>query len=345
MPEIDTSFDWGGSYSCEYRLMEVDPDTWEGLARVDGVLSMSVSRDRGGDLIDEGSAEIAMDVYDVPREFWGRLEVLARNDGGHTRQAIATLYFIPGPIRISKGRKIVSYSCMSVLFPPSERSILVGSNFQKGMDGAAYAVSLLSECTPAPITSDGTFSLSENVVYSEGTSYLEAVWMLLDAAGWCIRISERGEVTIQPKPTEPVLIIDSANARLVGPEIEADDGLEDVKNRYIAVANDSIVTSVDESARRTSYETRGFYSDEYDGSPQLLDGETLQEYSDRKLAELTEVLGTKTYRRAFWPGVVPFDIVEGSISSVMLDCTMRVLSQSIEIGAGIAITETSEVIA
>ena len=74
-------FDWGGSYSCEWRLMTVDKDTWDDASEVHGVISMSVSRDCDGDLIDEGSATISMDPGDRPTEFWGRLEVLAGNGG------------------------------------------------------------------------------------------------------------------------------------------------------------------------------------------------------------------------------------------------------------------------
>ena len=339
----DSTFDWGGTYSCSYRLMEVDRDTWEDSSEVTGVLSLSVSRDRDGELVDEGSASIAMASDEEPREFWGRIEVQVSDGVEHVRQPIATLYFVPGRWAMRRGRKVVDYSCMSVLYPASARKVLVGSSYAKGTDGSAFVVGLLRECTFAPVEVADTFALSDHVVYDGETSYLEAANMLLDAAGWCLRISERGEVEVRPRPTEAALSLDIANTRLLAPEVEADDGLEDAANRFIAAGEEGIATAVDESDRRTSFPSRGFYVDEYDSSPQLLDGETLQGYSDRKLEELNEVSGTRTYTRAFWPGVVPFDVVDGSIASVGLDCRMRVLSQNVELGAQVKVTETSEV--
>ena len=340
----EDGFDWGGSYSCEWRLMEVDPRTWDDSSEVNGVMSLSVSRDSDGELIDEGSAIISMDPGEAPHEFWGRIEVLAGNGGVYRRQAIATLYFIPGKSTVRKGRKLVDYACMSVLYPASTRSLLAGSNFAKGAEGGSYVTRLLSDCTPAPVSSTEMFALQEDVVYAEGTKYLEAAWMLLKAANWCLRISEMGEISVQPMPEDPSLVLDVANARLLNPEIEVDNGLEDAINRYIAATDDRVAIAVDDSDSPSSYTVRGFYVDEYDSSPQLLDGESLDEYCQRRLDELSGTLGTRTYGRAFFPDVLPFDVVEGSIASVGLDCTMRVVSQSIDIGHGVHLTETAEVI-
>jgi hypothetical protein len=335
--------DYGSGYSSSWRVAKVDKDTWAATEEIPGLVSASVERDAGTDLIESGSASFDAELPNG--EFWGRLEMLAEQGGQVERQAVATLLFSPGDSTSTVGGKRTECDGRSVLAPADDRKMLAGSYAPKGADGAAYAASLIAACTPAPVVADGSFTLSQDTVFAEGTSYLEAAKALVDGAGWRIAISGDGTVTIGAKPNSPSLVLDSAHASLLGVEIGINGSLDGVPNRYIAVDGDRNAIAVnDDPANPASFASRGRYVDIYDSSPQLVDGESLGAYAARKLAEACESLETRSYKREWWPSVTCGDIVVGSMASVDLDCTMRVVSQSLAIGKGVTVNEKAEVL-
>ena len=340
---MDTSVDFAGGYTSSFRLMKVDPATWADADEVKGFASASVERDRSNDLMESGSVTLLAESA-PDGEFWGRIEMLADSGTAVERHAIATLLLFPGQCKATMGGMDVEMAGRSVLAPADDMVLLAGTYAPMGADGAAYAARLLRECIPAPVTVEGGFKLSDHVVFARGTTYLEAAWMLLDNAGWCMTVDGRGEVTIASYPSEPALLLDSANACMLGTEVQVDDGLAEVPNRVIAVQDEQVAMAVDETDSPTSYPTRGRYVDLYEESPTLIDGESLQAYANRRLVEETSVLGKRSYTREWWPGVLPFSIVLGSMATVGLDGYMRVLSQSVEIGAGAHVSEVSEVL-
>lgn len=338
------NIDWGGSKSHRWRLVVVDLPTWADGAEVPGAIEVSVTRDRDGDLLESGSATVSMGIDDVPVEFIGRIEVLVEQGNVVERHPVATMRFIPGRAVIHAGRKIVDYDCYSVLRPADTRKMESGAYVPKGVDGAAWIVRMLSDCMKAPVTASGSFILTEYYDFDGSSSRLASAWEVLDSIGWCLRVNELGEVSVIPLPTEPTLVLDNANARLLNPELEADDGLADAVNYWVAVDGENRAEAVDESDLPTSYPNRGYYVQEFEESPARLDGETLQAYVNRRLEESTSVLGTRTYTRVWIPDVLPFDIVRGSIASVGLDCDMRIKSQSLTLGSTATVSEVSEVI-
>ncbi|MBR3690470.1 MAG: hypothetical protein IKL97_05180 [Eggerthellaceae bacterium] len=335
--------DYGKGYSSSWRMMVVDRDTWAATDELQGLVSASVERDKDSDLIESGSA--SFDAGLQRGEFWGRLEMLAEQDGEVERHAVATLLFSPGDSTSTVGGKTTECSGRSVLAPAEDKKLLAGTYAPMGADGAAYAASMIAACTPAPVVVEGSFTLSQNYVFAEGTTYLESARTILDGAGWQMSISGGGTVTVGPKPTNPSLVLDSAHASLLGVEIGVNGSLEEVPNRYIAIDGDRQVVAVDDSRDNpASLSNRGRYVDEYDSSPQLVDGESLEAYARRKLAEANESLESRTYTREWWPDVTVGDIVVGSMASVDLDCTMRVSTQSLEVGNGVVVSEKAEVL-
>lgn len=338
------SIDWGASVSHRWRLVVVDLPTWEDGDEVRGAMEVSVSRDRGGSMLESGSATIAMGIDEIPREFVGRIEMLAKQGALVERHPVSTMRFIPGRSVIHAGRRLAEYDCYSVLRPADTRKMEAGAYVPKGVDAAAWVVMMLGECMKAPVTAAGSFTLTEHYDFDGSSSRLESVWEVLDSIGWCLRVNERGEVTVMPLPTEPALILDNANAKLLDPELESDDCLADTVNYWVAVDGDNRAEAIDDSDLPTSYTQRGYYVEEFEESPARLDGETLQAYVNRRLEESMSVVGTRTYTRSWIPDVLPFDIVRGSIANVGLDCDMRVKSQTLELGAVAKVTEVSEVV-
>ena len=344
MPAAQTSIDWGSSVTCSWRVMEVDPATWADSMEVSGARSGSVTRDATGRLLESGTVEVESDAP-AAAERWARIEVLAVQGALMERHALATLLLVPSPSKVRRGGRVASYEGRSVLRPCEDRKMLAGSYAPKGADGAAWAARLLAGSTPAPVSADGSFELSDNIVFARKTSYLEAAWTVVEAAGWCIQVDGWGRVAVRKKPVQPALLLDRAGARLLGPEVESDDGLADVPNRFTAWDGSEQGQAVDERAGvPTSYKERGRYVDEVDDSPKRVGGESGQAYAERRLAELTEVAGTRSYERAWWPGVTVFDMVRGGLADADLVGDMRVRSQSLQLGAGISVTEEVEVL-
>ena len=335
--------DYGKGYSATWSLFKVDTATWAGSDEVTGLLSASVERDRDSDLLESGSAQFDSQVTEG--EFYGRLEMLAEQDGEIERHPVATFLFSPGDSTASRNGVVTEYTGRSVLAPAVDRVLLTGTYVPAGSDGAAYAASLIAKCTPAPVSVEGGFTVSENFVFAQGTTHLEAARQLLDGANWRIRITGGGAVSIGPKPAEPSLVLDSANASLLGTEVGINGSMEEIPNRYIAVDGDSKAVAVDDSRDNpTSLSRRGRYVDVYDESPQLCNGESLQLYAHRKLQEAIESIESRSYTREWWPDVTCNDLVVGSLGTVGLDCTMRVKTQSVQIGRGAVVTEEAEVL-
>lgn len=334
---------YGEGYSCTWRVMRVDPATWAGKEELGGFLSASVDRDALSMLVESGSAEF--DGRPSEGEFWGRIEMLAEQGGLVERRAVATMLMSPAGSSASVGGARAQYECRSVLAPAADRVLLAGDYAPAGCDGAAYAASLIAKCTPAPVLVEGSFTLTGHMVFAKGTTHIEAAWMLLDSAGWCIQISGEGAIVVKPMPVDPALVLDESATRLLGTEVKLEGGLAEVPNRYIAVDGEQSAVAVDDDPDNpASFYSRGRYVDVYDDSPSRVDGESLEAYAARKLAEAAESIESREYEREWQPGVTCFDVVKGSLASVGLDGPMRVMSQSVSIGAGALVTERAEVL-
>lgn len=342
MPRVDTSIDWSGTYSRSWRVMEVDPATWADSGELAGVTAASCSADSSGRLVVTGSVTLETEPAWDAAERWCRVELLADQSGVAERHALCTLLLAPSPSTVRRGRATWQLEGRSPLQPAEDERIPAGTTCPKGTDGAAWAASQLSVC-PCPVEVEGSFAVADHVVFAAGTTRLEAAMTVLDAAGWCAQIAGDGTVTLRPVPTEPVATLGPG---LLGTEVTADDGRADVPNRYFAVKDDVTATATDEDPTRpTSHASRGRWVDEWDTSPELRPGEGLQAYAERRLAELTGAAGTRTYKRAWVPGVAAMDVVRWALPEARLSGDYRVTKQDVTLGRGCSVTETVEEVA
>lgn len=332
--------DWLRGYSTGWTVTYVDPETLADAGEVGGVVSVSVSRDStdGVRLLETGSMEVVADSLDGA---WCRVHMLAEQ-GGAERIPIATLLFEQQSARFEKGVRTITATGRSVLQPAADRKMARGSFVPSGADAAAYAARLLRECTPFPVEVDGSFTLVNDLVFDIGCSYLAAVWQVLDAGGWCIRIAGDGTIRMSGKPTEPALSLDRANAGLLIPGIDDDYSIVDVPNRYYAVDDGEMAVAVNESQdSAVGRPRRGRWVDVVDNAPEPVNGEPLQLYAERRLAEMSTVMRTYGYEREFWPGVVPYDVVRARLSENGIEGDLRVMTQDLKCGAGIKVSETA----
>lgn len=327
--------DWGKSYTTSWRLFRVDPSTWEDAGEVEGVTSVEVEQTTD-QLLQTATVHVDAEEPDGFEPGWYRLSCAAWQDGGATRVDVFTgLLEGTGADSLGADGWDIELEGRSVLQPAKDVLLSTGSYAPKGADGAAYAASMLQECTPAPVEVEGASpALNSNVVFDTGDSTIEAVWAILDACGWVMQVDGGGFITIKEKPTEPVALIDDS---WMANERSYERDRSEVSNRYIAIEDGYTATATDtDPDSPTSYTSRGRWVDVVDDSVKRTGGETLAAYAQRKLSEATAVGAVHSYSRCYMPDIYPFDIVRWR------GVDMRITSQTLECGAGIEVSEEAE---
>lgn len=338
MPSVDFS----RAYTSTFSLRPVDPQTWTSGAPLEGLVSASVERDCTDEypLLEAGSVELDMGVWDEFPEGWYRIEMLAEQGGAVERHAVATLLMASSQSNMDHRLQTAHVEGQSVLKPAADRLMLVGTYAPKGCDGAQYAASLLRECTPAPVVVEGSFTLDEHAVFGVGVSYAQAAWTVLKAADWCMQVDGDGTIRICPKPTEASMTLETQGRALMLPGAEKSADLSEVPNRYFAVDGEEVGQAVNDQGTATSVSVRGRYVDHIDESPVKVNGETMTQYARRKLQELSTVTTEFSYTREFAPGVTCFDVLAGRVEEFGMEGAFRVLRQSLTCSHGITVDET-----
>ena len=341
------SIDWTKSYASTWRVMKVNEITWADGEMLNGVDSISISRDCTDDvpLLETASFEVSREVgASLPFGFY-RVEMIARQNGSENLEVLGTFLLQKTNKTTDKNRDVLSVNGQSVLWPASKIYMDDGEFASMGMDGADFCIKLLRRTLPFGISimSEGSFILDGYIVFDHSSTVLDAVWQILDSAGWCIKLDGYGNITIRPKPTTASLILDQAHACILFPEISESNDLSDIPNVYkviddyrtVEVVNDLLSSEVSTTRRL------GIRVEEIDDSPSLMNGESIESYAKRQLENLSTIVVQKEYEREYWPDVRPFDIVTGSIEGAGLVGDMRVLAQSLSCGKGIKISETA----
>lgn len=329
--------DWSKSYSSTWRVFRVNPQTWADGEPLAGVDSVSVTKTADGSLLESGNMEVSGNI----EPSYYRIVMTADQGGELARVDIATLLCITNGGAYNYGNKSYTANGFSVLFPASVTAVASGSYAPAGVNGAEYARDILSAAINAPVEVEGSFSLNSPIVHELGSTVLEAVWAVLDAGNFIMQIDGRGVVHILPKPTDPSLIIDTQTEGLMlnGTTFTSDES--DIPNRYIVIDDDiTVIASNDDPESRVSTVSRGYSVDEVDTSPTPIDGETLPEYAERRLRELSVLKDEQNYTREYAEGVNLYSIVRASLNA--LDGDFRVVSQQINCSNGIAVGEKVE---
>lgn len=319
-----------------WRVREIDAGTWLPSREVGGVDGVSIIRKIGRDAKMLESA--MMEVTGTLGEGYYRVELL---DDGGSLVNVATLLFAPDDFEWKYRQWSGSMSGRSVLAPASERRLSPGAYAPRGVDGAQWCVDMLSEVIDAPVTREGSFSLAQHVVFDLGDSYLDAVWAVLDAAGWCMQVSDDGTVTVREMPSEPSLVIDSANTALLMPDFLRSMPIEDVPNVLrVYDGTTEYVAENDDPASPTSIPARGRRIEEVEGDPTLREGETYGQYARRRLAELSDICEEMDIEREYVDGIVPYDVIRANLPEPGVVGDYRVMSQTVRCGNGITVGET-----
>ena len=325
---------WGQSYSASWRVFKVNRDTWADGEQVTNVDAASISRTADGKLLESGGFTV---TGDFEPDYY-RIVMTAVQGGDIERVDVATMLFDMSSGNFNYGRKSQELEGYSVLYPASRTTVILGEYAPAGVDGAEYAGELLAGAINAPVVVEGSFILNDHIVHELGSTVLDAVWSVLDAGNCVIQIDGRGIVHIRPKPTEPALVIDNSNTRILSNGISYSTDISDIPNRYVIIDDlrKTIATNSDPESQ-VSTVSRGYYVDEVDESPMPVDGETMVEYANRRLHELSYMKEECEYTREYAPDVFLYSIVKASIDG--MEGNLRVEGQTVSCDKGVAITE------
>ena len=324
-------------YASTWVVRRIDPDTWTPIGVLDGVDSVTVQRavnDSSSPLLESGSMEVSGDV----EEGYYRIEM--RPSLGEM-VTVATMLFCPDGRKWSHRAWGGKASGRSVLAPASVRMCKPGQQAPMGVDGAAWCASRLREVIKAPVVVEGSFKLGEFMSFESSDSVLDAVWSVLKAVGWCIQIAGDGTVTIREMPTEPSLVINSANRGLLMPKITRRTPISDVPNvLYVYDGDQEAVAKNEDLTSPTSVQARGRRIEQVEENPTRKEGESLLQYAKRRLAELADVYETIDVEREWVDGIHPYSIVRSNMPESGVTGDFRVMSQKLKCGAGIKVSET-----
>lgn len=328
---------WEQSYSASWRIIRVNRDTWADAEQVTNVVSANVTRTADGSLLETGEFEVTGDF----QPDYYRIVMTAVQGGDIERVDVATLLFDFASGGFDYGRQAQTLSGYSVLFPASKTALISGEYAPAGTDGARYAARLLERTINAPVSVEGSFTLNEHIVHKIGASVLEAVWDVLNAGSYILRIDGRGVVHIMPKPTDPDLVVDNSSAGLLLNGITYTTNIAEIPNRYIVI-DENVKTIAENSDPESvvSSVSRGYYIDEVDESPKPVDGETMAAYATRRLHELSYMTDEREYTREYSPNVMLYSIIRASING--LEGDLRVQSQTLTCNQGITVDETAD---
>ena len=327
---------WGQSYSASWRVFRVNRDTWADGEQITNVDSVSITRTADGSLLESGGFQVTGDF----QPDYYRIVMTAIQGGDVERVDVATMLFDTSKGEYDFGVQTQDLEGYSVLYPASKSTVIMGEYAPAGIDGAQYVGDLLADAINAPVMVEGSFTLNDHIVHEIGSTVLKAAWEVLDAGNFVIQIDGRGVVHILPRPTDPALVIDNSNTRILSNGISYSTDISAVPNRYIVIngQNMTIATNADPDSVVSSY-SRGYFVDEVDDSPTPIDGETISAYANRRLHELSYMKETCEYTREYAPNVFLYSIVKSSIDG--MDGNLRVNGQTVSCDKGITISEKS----
>lgn len=337
--------DFTQSYAVEWRLVKVNDGTWEDGEPVGTVKAVSIARDMAQDvpLLESATLEVQVPLGEEWDDGWYRFEGLFEQEGDRERIAMGTFLVEAASDSVDFGTQSSTMDGWSVLKPAADVYMAVGDYVPKGVDGAAYAANLLSQAIVAPVSVSGSFTLDDPIVYGKDTSVLQVVWDLLDAGGFCIRISGTGEVAIAPKPRGSTWEACDTKAALF-PGVERELDLTSIPNVYRAYSETAWAEAVnDDPDSRVSTVSRGRRVEMVDTSPTRVNGETLASYCARRLEEESTLFRSFTYTRELDPDARPFDIARESLPEIGMDGGMRIVSQAIECGPSVKVTQKASI--
>lgn len=329
--------DFSKSYSSRWAVYKVNNRTWEDAEPTGSFMSASIERSVG-QLLESGKFTVDMDSEFS--EGYYRLVLYATQDGATERHDVATLLCMSAGDTSDRKSTVLDIVGQSVLYPASVRRVMPCTYVRAGSDGCEFAAKMLRESISAPVSAVGSFAVSSDIVFDINATYMDCITQVLESGGFYVSIDGRGNVSVRSLPDKASGSIKPTHLM---PETSGDMDTSSVPNRYVAMENGELAVAVNESpSSEVSTVSRGYVRDPDDGidqSPIRVGSETLKEYCERRLKELSVLLVTRSYVREYDDVTRPMDLVNGPLGTDYENVTVRIQNQSLECGNGIVISE------
>lgn len=327
--------DWNKGFSARYYLTVVDPTTWRDIQRVE-ITGGSVSRVSTGL---RQSADVDCTEFDPERELWVRVYLDAAQAGDVAHVPLFTGLTSVPERSMDGNRTKYPLACYSVLKPAEDVLLQRGWFAPQGFNGAEVVTDLLS-VSPAPVEAEGGApALSQSIIAENGENRLTMAEKVLAAINWRMTIDGDGTIHLCPAPTEISGTLGVDND-VVEPQVTLKADWFSCPNVFRAISGDSIaVARDDDEDSLLSTVSRGREIWREESSAQLNDGESLEQYAQRRLQEEQAYAYSVRYNRRFDPGINVGDLVRLHYPGHGLMDDYTVISQSIELGLGARVSE------
>ena len=324
--------DWIGNYLIEWQVNKIDPASWTIGASVGGVKSFKFNTNGMDDvpLLQSGSITMDSETGDIENGWYQIVGKMIGQNGDVSLVPLFSMLMESDTTNFDYGIGSGTLNGKSVLYPVNKNHMQVGEFLPKGSDGAEWCRRMIGRFTPAPVSieAESNFTLNRHFVFDSNTSYLKAVWSVLDAAGWVIRIDGSGNIKLGPKPSTPTTRFEREALGLFTPGIDRTLETSDVPNAYYAYYNGEKGSAENRDPDSiVSIPRRGYINDVVDTDPKLINGETIDHYCTRMLRENSVLMRTYTYSRSAFEPIYPFDMVYINVPGVF-NGDARILTQA-----------------
>ena len=270
-------------------------------------------------------------------EAWIRVWVDARQNEGGGREAIFTGLLQCPETKWEGSRKSYAAECYSVLKAADDVKLQRGWYVLSGQNGAEQAARLLS-IGMAPVTfEENGPSLKDSIIAEDNETHLSMAEKIVNAIGWRIRISGDGRIQICPEEGEERIVLDPQINDIVEPEITDIKDLYSCPNVLQVICGEQTYTAIDEDA--VAQRGRQIWATETIST--LSDGESISDYTWRRLRELQSPARTVKYKRRFVPDIVAGDAVRLNFPQQGIDGIYRIDRQQITLGYNAQISESA----
>jgi len=327
--------DWDKGFTSEYFARFVDPTTFRSLGRFE--ITGGKINETETDLRE--SADIDCKGYSAG-ERWIRIYLNAKQRGNAEPTALFTGLSSSPDTNIYGIVKTNTVKLYSVLKPADDVLLPLGWYAPQGMQGAEIIKSLLS-VIPAPvIIDDGSPALVEAIIAEDEETRLTMTDKILKAIGWRLKIDGYGTVRVCPKASKPSASFGATISDVIEKQLKISIDWYECPNVFRAVSDDQSAIARDEDENSPlSIPNRGREVWMQETSCDLNDGETIAEYSMRRLKEEQQYAVLASYDRRYHPDVKPTDIVRLNYPAQGLVGDYMVTSQSVTLGHGCTTSE------
>lgn len=331
---------WSKGFSARYYATVVNPKTWRDISTIDiseGSIQLTNSSLRE-------SASISCRQFDSDSEQWIRIYLDARQSGGGAELVPIFTGLTSVPDQNYNGRKRSdSIQCYSVLKPAEDVYLPIGYYIQAGINGAVAVKDLLDSVTSAPVTIDGeSEALSQTLVAEMDESHLSMADYILQTIGWRLRIGGDGSIVICDRSSKSSASFNADTYDVVELDVSIKNNWYDCPNVFRAINDDMTAIAKDNNPdSRFSIQNRGREIWRSESGCSLNEGESLAQYANRRLKEEQQVGYSLEYGRRFHPDVRPTDLVSIYYPEQKVNGMFEVESQTITLGYGCSVSETS----